>query len=178
MQTSTESGGWCSALSSTSDPIRVWHARTRLTWIVAAPAVLAAAAWAIFLPAPALVGTPDLSIVSEDDALADDDAFDLAVFSAPLWVEPPVVVAEASQRPPPAPPPVTLQLLAVVSVPGDDPDTSTLQAAIYDPESDRLLFVSDGERVGRFTVTAVNSGGTTLTDGAREVTLSLAEGRP
>ncbi len=163
-------------MSSTSDPTRTWQRRTRWTWGLAAPCVLAAAVWAVVVPDRAALKSPDLDAQADDLITARTRPIDVAVFDAPLWVDPPVEVVQAPARPPPPPPPVTLQLLAVVRVPATESDPARLQAAIYDPESDRLRFVSDGERVGRFTITAVHDRGAQLTDGARDVELLLTEG--
>jgi hypothetical protein len=56
-----------------------------------------------------------------------------------------------------APPPLRLQLIGITRDAPKDGTTAVLRAALYDPDSDRLLLVAAGE-----TLTAGRGGGTPL----------------
>ena len=70
-------------------------------------------------------------------------------------------------RTPPAPPPVRLQLLAIIR------EEDLFRAAVYDPDSDRILVVAAGQRVGTQLVDQVDKSSLTLRDerGARVLAL-------
>jgi hypothetical protein len=98
-------------------------------------------------------------------------ALDQAAFRVPIWV------AEAAPpTPPPAiatppPPPLKLQLLAIVK------EGETYKAAVYDPDSDRLLVLGAGDRVGVRTVNAVSRSSVTLRDETGTRTLALKDAK-
>lgn len=98
-------------------------------------------------------------------------ALDQSAFRVPIWV------TEASPPPPPAPPkvtpppPIRLQLLAIVKEDG------AYKAAVYDPESDRLLVVGAGESIGLRSVDKVGATSVSIRDGASVRTLALKEAK-
>lgn len=99
-------------------------------------------------------------------------ALDLAAFRVPIWV------AEAPPPPPPAPapaplPPPTLklQLLAIMR---DRENGRT--AAVYDPDSDRVVVVAAGQKLGRRSVEEVLDTSLTLRDETGTRKLVLMEG--
>lgn len=95
-------------------------------------------------------------------------ALDVDAFRAPVWVAPPPVSAAAP--PPPPPPPLKLQLLAIMR------EGTAYKAALYDPDSDRLLVVGSGDRVSGQTVDGVAADRVSLRDERGVRTLSLREG--
>jgi hypothetical protein len=100
-------------------------------------------------------------------------ALDLAAFRAPIWVaEPPPPPPPAPPAPAPAPPPLKIQLLAIIR----DSDSGVYAAAVYDPDTDRVLVVAAGERLGVRTVEQVDRSSLTLRDAAGTRTLALKDG--
>jgi hypothetical protein len=143
--------------------------------LVGLGAVAAAAVWA-FSP----LETPDLApppaaAPAEAPAAGPVAALDLSAFRAPLWIAPPPppppVVAVREPEPPP-PPPLKLQLLAIVRE-GD----GSYRALVYDPDTDRLMTLAEGEKLGaRTTVETVTAGEVRLRDGGRGLrTLALCD---
>ena len=102
-------------------------------------------------------------------------ALDLAAFRTPIWIaEPPPPAPVAAAPPPPPPPPLKLQLLAIIR------EDNTHKAAVYDPDTDRLLVVSAGEKLGLRTVEQVDATSLTLRDdtGQRVLALKTEGGTP
>lgn len=141
--------------------------------------VVAAAAWAL-APLP----TPDLSLpptVLAPKALAADAepiaALDLATFRTPLWIAPPPppppVVAAKEPEPPPPPPPLRLQLLAIVRE-----EDGTYRALVYDPDSDALLTLAEGQSVGTRTVETVGADEVSFRDRRGVQALALRDDGP
>ena len=163
-------------MSSVRDPIAVWRGRTRLVWLAAAPAVVAAWAWAVFVPSWAGVEVPEIGAPGVESGPVAS-AIDESVFDVVLWVEPPApVVAAAPDPAPPPPPPIALRLVAIVRASGAD-GVGGPRAAIYDPGADELRVVGDGERIGGCTVVRVGERSAVVRAGAREATLALEGGR-
>src|ERR1043165_478815 len=99
---------------------------------------------------------------------------DAAAFRVPTWAADPAPAAPpASASPPPPPPPLKLQLLAIMKE-GDGSET-TYKAAVYDPDSDKLLVVAAGERIGTRTVDKVSQGSVTFRDDSGLRTLALKD---
>lgn len=89
---------------------------------------------------------------------AQRPALELAAFDAPIWTfdpPPPAPVA------PPAP--LRLQLVGIVG----DASGGALRAVLYNQETDELVVVEAGEKVGVRTVVKVEAAGVTLSDGRR-----------
>ena len=110
-------------------------------------------------------------------------ALDAGAFDAPLWYEEPRPVEIAAAPPPPPeppPPPLKYQLLGIsgggVSSEGDSgPGTGGARTAtLYCPDTDRVLTVVAGERLGVFTVAGIDAGGVDLADARTTRRLSLA----
>ncbi|MBX3378387.1 MAG: hypothetical protein KF678_15440 [Phycisphaeraceae bacterium] len=100
-------------------------------------------------------------------------ALDLTAFRAPIWVaelSPPAPPAPSPAPPPP--PPNKIQLLAIIR----DSDSGKYRAAVYDPDTDRVLVVAAGERLGIRTVEQVDRSSLTLRDAAGTRTLALKDG--
>lgn len=98
-------------------------------------------------------------------------ALDTAAFRAPIWVaEPPPPPPPAPIATPPPPPPLRLQLLAIIR------ESDAYKAAIYDPDTDRILVVAAGEKLGTRTVERVDKATLMLRDQAGMRVLALKEG--
>lgn len=83
----------------------------------------------------------------------------VAAFDAPIWtLDPPPVV------PPGPPPPLRLQLVGMVREGGA---SGALRAVIYNQETDELVVVAEGARVGARGVARIDAEGVTLSDGRR-----------
>jgi hypothetical protein len=136
---------------------------------VAALAITAACVWAFWplgtprIELPAVTGTP---VEAPPLVVA---ALDTAAFRTPLWVAPPAPPAP----PPPAapPPPLKVQLLAVVHEDG------VYKAVLYDPDSDKLLVLKEGESLGAAgrAVEKVTASAVQIRDGAGLRTLALRQ---
>lgn len=135
-----------------------------------------------------------LAPVEQHAQIADPDAFDLAAFDAPIWVEPPAppapppapAVVEIKPVPPaptPPPPPLKLQLIAISTrAPTAREGTAAptvYRAIVYDPDSDSLLTLETGQSLaaGR-SVEHVNASTVSFRDGPHVRTLALREPDP
>jgi len=109
---------------------------------------------------------------SRDESPAEAvDEIDPSVFNVKLWnpsppppSEPEVLAAKLE-----SPRPLKLQLIGIIT------EAGTHNAAVYDPDSDRLLIVSSGDKIAEQTITSVNPTTVVLTDGRTTRTLSLKE---
>lgn len=110
-------------------------------------AVTLCLAWALWPLSPAPAQPPAVHAAPQPLPSEVHLALDLDAFRAPIWV------AEAPPPPPPAapapPPPLKLQLLAITR------EGDALRAVLYDPDTDRLHVVGDGETVTGGTVDRV-----------------------
>jgi hypothetical protein len=71
---------------------------------------------------------------------------------------------------PPAPlPPLKIQLLAILK------ENGVFKAAVYDPDTDKILVVAAGEKIGSRTVDSIAGSGITLKDGQGVRTLALKD---
>lgn len=96
-------------------------------------------------------------------------SLDLDAFRVPIWVAPPPPPAPPTPEPPP--PPLRLTLLAIVR------EGNNYKAALYDPDTDRLLVVASGESVSGRTVESVQSDRVSLRDSKGTRTLVLQQGK-
>lgn len=95
---------------------------------------------------------------------------DPSAFTAKLWnppPPPPEVPEEVTvQRTVPRKP-LRLQLVGIID------DGQTLRAAVYDPDTDRLLILASGDRVHQHTITSITAGAVMLVDGRVSHRLTL-----
>lgn len=149
-------------------PTRVSR-RIMLAGLVAAVAVGSWSYW----PMPHSSGEPGvLPAPSPATAPPAVATLDQAAFRVPIWIAPPLPPAPVQAVAPPPLPPLKLQLLAIMH------DGRVYRAALYDPDSDRLIVVAAGERVGARTVDLVAPDSVRLRDESGVRTLSLKEGSP
>lgn len=143
----------------------------RLSWVpVACVAALAVfAAWA-FRPLITHVHDQAPRRVTTGDS-EEQFQLDLNAFKLPLWVAPPAPPEPPPEPVPPSPPaPLTLELLAVID--GDD----TFSAVLYDPRSDRLLVLNEGQSIQEGqTIEEVTAGGVVIRAHDGVHTLALRE---
>lgn len=138
--------------------------------ILMAGSVLASgAAFALWPVAPTRISPPVFETTTSEPK-KPVAALDLAAFRTPIWVAEPPPPAPVVQAPVPPPPPLKLQLLAIVR------EADTYKAAVYDPETDRILVVAAGEKLGTRTVEQVDRSSLTLRDDTGKRVLALKEG--
>jgi hypothetical protein len=139
---------------------------------VIAMIALAGVGWWAFGPVhPPIIEHADPAALAPTTPTLTIASLDVAAFRAPLWVAPPAPVAP----PPPAapPPPLKLQLLAVVH------EGEVFKAMLYDPDSDKILVVAEGEALGTgeagggSKVERVTAAGVQIRDGTGLRTLAL-----
>ncbi len=124
------------------------------------------AAWP-FEPAPVV---PPV-IAQPETTKSQKAALDLAAFRVPMWVADPAPPAPVvANAPAPRPPPLKLQLLAIIH------EGEIYKAAVYDPDSDRILVVADGEKSGPRGLDQIDSSPLTLGDGTGRRVLALKAG--
>ncbi len=144
------------ALPLPNDPIRRLTRSLRLTWFFGCTIVTLCALWAWRPPPPELEqsqrsGIP-LDLQAPTTPLIEDEQerIDQSAFIVRLWNPPPEArdrrLAEQS-APPPKPP--RLQLIGITD------DGRQLRAALYDPDTDRLLIVGTGDHVKKHMVTVM-----------------------
>ena len=136
----------------------------RTTSVILA-AALAGAAWWALVPIAAPKSAAEAPLARADHEAAAVAALDTEAFRAPLWVAPPAPPAAPAQAA--AAPPLKLQLLAVVQEEG------VYKAMLYDPDTDKLLVVGEGEQVGGRRVEKVTAAGVQIRDGGALRTLAL-----
>jgi hypothetical protein len=96
---------------------------------------------------------------------------DERAYQVALWVPPPAPPVEKPKQQPPA---LKLQLLGIHHE--RDGGRQILRATLYDPDTDRVLIVADGQKLGVFTVSSVHEKGVDLSDGTQTRTLALDSG--
>jgi hypothetical protein len=126
--------------------------------------MLAGAGWWALAPASIPASAPEAPNAPAPQETPALTALDAETFRAPLWVAPPAPAAAAVQA---APPPLKLQLLAIVR------ETESFKAMLYDPDTDKLLVVAEGEQVGGRRVERVTASGVQIRDGSGLRTLAL-----
>lgn len=123
------------------------------------------AAWPVSVSPPP-ESAPDLS--EKEPAKKQTLALDLAAFRVPLWVADPAPPPPPVAAAPPSPPsPLKLQLLAIIH------ESDVYKAAVYDPDSDRILVVAAGERIGGRSVDKIDKASLTLRDDTGKRVLAL-----
>jgi len=143
-------------LRSDADPILLHTRRIRATQAIAVAALIAAGLYAFWplhagpIPneaspenerklAAAALESPARSVSRND--------FDLT-----LWAEPRVAEAPPEPEARPAAAPMKLELLAIISSSGENGESPTYSAAIFDPDAFEVRIVTAGEEVGGFQV--------------------------
>jgi hypothetical protein len=150
-----------------NDPTRFARRRSLVTWCIGALLIAPAAAWSL-LPPP-INPAPALQVAA---ALPSADAqgtgsLDLSAFRARIWVPTARAAApKAEPTPPPAPAPLRLQLIGILRETATESDTTTLRAALYDPDSDKLFIVGAGDTLGSHRVAQITPTGVVLAQGA------------
>lgn len=162
-------------------PLRSVRRREIAVWCVAAPLVAGAAWWAfgphgrvsdIAASDPSAAPPPEKSHAPLSDPHAEQE-IDPHVFAINLWHLPaaPVDVAAVAQAEAATSKPLNLQLIGIIS--DGTGATSTLRAALYDVDEDRLLIVADGERVHDRTLRILPGGLVELGEGQSKQRLLL-----
>lgn len=129
--------------------------------VVCVLALTGSIAWAMWpsretqLPgAPVELLTP----ANETNGAPTGVALDQSAFHSPIWVTPPAPPPEP--RPTAPPPPTKLQLLALST------ENGVAKALLYDPDSDRVVSVSVGDKVSRAEVEDITSDRVVIADAA------------
>ncbi len=134
--------------------------------------VFACSVWAFFPLDTAQVETPQIASTEVESQSTTRAALDLAAFNAPLWVTPPpppTVIAAPAPPPPPPPPPLRWQLLAIVR------EGSGYRALVYDPETDKVLSLAEGDESGPRRVARVAPASMDVQDPSGVRTLALRD---
>ncbi len=136
-------------------------------------AVAGCAWWALCPLADLAPVKVELARPKAPDVVGDDgfDVIDARAFAARLWnpVPAPSASVPAELEAASKPPPLRLELVGIIN------DGGTLRAALYDADTDRLHIVSNGDHIGRLTVTLVADSHVELTDGHSTRRLFLRE---
>lgn len=134
--------------------------------------VAACAVWAFMPLGPTQVEVPQVSDSAAATPPPAPQALDLAAFQVPLWVAPAPAPQAVVEAPPPPPPPLKWQLLAIVR------EDIGYKALVYDPESDRLLVLKEGDAPGPQRVERVTARTMDVREGVGVRTLALREASP
>jgi hypothetical protein len=106
----------------------------------------------------------------DEPPAAQSDLIDPGAFAVKLWNPlPPPSTPETLAATSEPPVPLKLQLIGIIT------EQEVHRAAVYDPDSDRLLIVSGGDRIDHHTITQVTSSTVELSDGQSTRTLTLKE---
>lgn len=131
--------------------------------------------WAFLPLGPARVEVPEIAAGPVESPEPARVALDLTAFNAPLWVAPPPPQIVQAPPPPPPPPPLKWQLLAIVR------ESEGYKALVYDPDSDKLLVLGEGDQSGPRRIARVTPTSMDLRDPSGVRTLALSDqagGRP
>ncbi len=140
--------------------------------LLAAILLIPAAAFAFWpLPSPAFSSASSQATLPPTQTPSTPTPLNLAAFRAPLWVAP--IPPPAAPPPPPPPPPLKLQLIAIARDPAD-----TLSATLFDPDTAKLLTVTEGQSIGTRTLTRITPTTIEIKDAAGTRTLSLRAESP
>ncbi|HMN96843.1 MAG TPA: hypothetical protein PKC43_10225 [Phycisphaerales bacterium] len=173
---------------ATSGPLSDLRRRRRLLWLVGMPIVASAWGWALVLPEP-IEPQPGFTSKASDDTPSgarSATGSELAVTPLPIAgfvraAKPrPAEVSEPTEPAPiavaaPAPeadesgaaPDPRIDLVGIVV------ERGTFRAAVYLPAEDRLIVVSEGDRIGPFLIRRVSAGEIELESGMRVITIKL-----
>ena len=162
-------GNSLSALRSPSDPLARIRRRALWTWAAAAP-VLAACGWWASRPLPHVARATSAVEIAASAPARRDDPFDLRPFqTARLWVDPAGSAAAGdAELAAKAASAVRLQLLGITS------EGTGLVACLYDPDTDKIVLLRDGDRMGAHTVGRVSAREVAFRGADGELRLSLA----
>lgn len=161
-------------MPSPTDPITAWRRRQRTAGAIAILALAGSALWSWWpLPAP---HTPDPALqppTNDAETIDGPTPLDRDAFAALIWNPPPAPPRAAESAPTASTAqPLRLQLIGIARDTGPGGD-QVLRAAIYDPDTDKLHIVAEGERIGAVTVLAVEPGVVRLENGGRTSELRL-----
>lgn len=126
--------------------------------VVGAAVALICSAWAVWPRSTVAIGTPQLRTSATGPTLARTTSIDLAAFNAPIWNPTP------PPKPIPPPPPMRLQLVAIAAetLPNGH---SQFRAAVYDPDTDTLLQVVNGDQIAGRGVIRVTANEVEISEG-------------
>ena len=156
------------------DPVERLHAMRRRVVRIGLICCLVALAWA-FWPHRGDGAIEKVTSRTSEDAIAAASAvrnIDPNVFDVALWTPPPAPVAKDVVAVAPPPPPIKFQLLGIS---GEGTNDSPLRAALYDPDTDRVILIGQGEKLSSFTVQILTNEAIELVDGTRVERLSLRD---
>lgn len=165
-----------------ADPVLAGlSARLRTVRVVGATAIAVSFIWLVSSVVAWFDGrrftppTPQPTVKASATARLDQREVDWSAFEAPIWNPRP---APQIAAPPPPPPPLRLKLLAIVGSPNqtigtDSPPSGQRSAMIYDPDTDEVVSVREGERISGRVVKIIDSHRVVLLDGAAERVLEL-----
>ncbi len=146
--------------------------RTKVTWIIGVVLTIGCAAWYVW-PLDAdeswLPATGDASIdgaAMTGESVELPGAFDRSAYAAVnLWnppPPPPPEVKATDDKPRRREIPLRLKLVAIMKT----AESSGAAAAIYDPDTDNVLIVGEGDRINEhFSVQQITASGVELFDG-------------
>ena len=159
-----------------NNPIRAQRMRTRRTLVGCCAWLLPASVWAAWPHRPGVFQSPPVGVRTQVTRNEPRPAvLNAGAFDAQLWVfeiAPPLPMAKA-----PPPPPLRLQLVGIIGD-QDEAGRKCFRAALYDPDVDELLIVSEGQHVGARRVAAVSALAIQLSSSDEQVqTLALQSGR-
>lgn len=169
-------GGMGSRQNNSVDPIHAARQATRRIVILGVACAACTLAWA-FLPSRRSEWNQPvvLAPAAGSDATLGESAqtppVDAAAYRVALWVPPPPPPAAPAK---PQPIALNLQLLGIHHERSGDHDI--LRATLYDPATDRIHIVADGDKLGAFTIASVNTKGVDVSDGTLVRTLALDSG--
>lgn len=148
-----------------------------MTWLIGALAIVMCAWWAALPLEQHPTGTaitmnqPSPVLIEKSPNAAD--TIDLVAFAARLWN--PVASQQTDQQREPKiakrQESIPFQLIGIIN------DGGPLKAALYDPDTDRLLIVTSGDRIKQHTVTAISAEMIEMSDGRSTTRLTLIEDR-
>lgn len=156
--------------SPPAPPARIGPTRVPPILIATALALTGAVTlWASWPLGSAEVATPAIASPATLAAETLLRPLDVDAFRTPVWVAAAATAEPIAAAPPP---PLRIQLLAILR------EVDGYKAALYDPDSDRLLIVKAGDQVARHTIETINAAEVALRDDRGLQTLSLRGAAP